>query len=96
MVEVEARLVYTGTKGMHVAVHVRSGDPKGRELNLTTYCLTVMVARDAEGTSVPIPAWTPVSEEDKRLHAHARELLEIRAAAPGNRLPNHLLQSQRH
>jgi acyl-CoA hydrolase len=96
VVEVEARLVYTGTKGMHIAVHVRSGDPKGRELNLTTYCLTVMVARDAEGTSVPIPAWTPVSEEDKRLHAHARELLEIRAAAPGNRLPNHLLQSQPH
>ena len=61
VVEVEARLVYTGTKGMHIAVHVRSGDPKGKELNLTTYCLTVMVARDAEGTSVPIPRWVPVS-----------------------------------
>ncbi|BCW80714.1 MULTISPECIES: acyl-CoA thioesterase [unclassified Arthrobacter] len=91
VVEVEARLVYTGTKGMHIAVHVRSGDPKGRELNLTTYCLTVMVARDDEGNSVPVPAWVPVSEEDKRLHAHARELLEIRGTAPGNRLPNHLL-----
>ena len=56
VVEVEARLVYTGTKGMHIAVHVRSGDPKGRELNLTTYCLTVMVARDADGNSVPDPA----------------------------------------
>ena len=29
VVEVEARLVYTGTKGMHIAVHVRSGDPEG-------------------------------------------------------------------
>jgi acyl-CoA hydrolase len=91
VVEVEARLVYTGTKGMHIAVHVRSGDPKGRELALTTYCLTVMVARDETGTSVPIPQWIPVSEEDRRLHAHARELLEIRGRAPGNRLPNHLL-----
>jgi acyl-CoA hydrolase len=91
VVEVEARLVYTGTKGMHIAVHVRSGDPKGRELNLTTYCLTVMVARDETGTSVPIPQWVPVSAEDVRLHAHARELLEIRGRAPGNRLPNHLL-----
>lgn len=91
VVEVEARLVYTGTKGMHIAVHVRSGDPKSREMSLTTYCLTVMVARDAEGTSVPVPAWAPVSEEDRRLHAHARELLEIRGRAPGNRLPNHLL-----
>lgn len=95
LVEVEARLVYTGTKGMHVAVHVRSGDPKVGELDLTTYCLTVMVARDDEGTSVPIPAWVPRSDEDLRLHAHARHLLEIRGTAPGNRLPNHLLTAAR-
>lgn len=93
LVEVEARLVYTGTKGMHIAVHVRSGDPKTSELHHTTYALTVMVARDDSGTSVPIPAWEPVSDEDKRLHAHARELLEIRGRAPGNRLPNHLLET---
>ncbi|WP_144660422.1 acyl-CoA thioesterase [Paenarthrobacter nicotinovorans] len=93
VVEVEARLVYTGAKGMHIAVHVRSGDPKTREMNLTTYCLTVMVARDETGTAVPIPEWVPVSDEDKKLHAHARELLEIRGRAPGNRLPDHLLKA---
>jgi acyl-CoA hydrolase len=92
VVEVEARLVYTGTKGMHIAVHVRSGDPKSGEMNLTTYCLTVMVTRDDAGNSVPVPSWVPVTDEDKRLHAHARDLLEIRGRAPGNRLPNHLLQ----
>ncbi|MGP9503539.1 acyl-CoA thioesterase [Specibacter sp. AOP5-B1-6] len=95
VVEVEARLVYTGTKGMHIAVHVRSGDPKSGEMNLTTYCLTVMVTRDDAGNSVPVPSWVPLTEEDKRLHAHARELLEIRGRAPGNRLPNHLLQAER-
>ena len=93
VVEVEARLVYTGAKGMHIAVHVRSGDPKTREMNLTTYCLTVMVARDESGTAVPIPEWVPVSDEDKQLHSHARELLEIRGRAPGNRLPDHLLKA---
>lgn len=92
VVEVEARLVYTGNKGMHIAVHVRSGEPRGRQMQLTTYCLTVMVARDETGTAVPVPAWVPRTDEDKRLHAHARELLEIRGRAPGNRLPNHLLQ----
>ncbi|WP_336855775.1 acyl-CoA thioesterase [Sinomonas albida] len=92
VVEVEARLVYTGSKGMHVAVHVRSGSPRGTELNLTTYCLTVMVARDETGTAVPITPWAPRSDEDRRLWAHARELLEIRGRAPGNRLPNHLLE----
>jgi acyl-CoA hydrolase len=92
VVEVEARLVYTGNKGMHIAVHVRSGSPKSREMNLTTYCLTVMVARDASGTSVRVPQWVPVSEEDKRLHTHAKDLLEIRGRAPGNRMPDHLMQ----
>ncbi len=52
-----------------------------------------MVARDEQGNSVPIPRWDPVSAEEKRLHAHARELLEIRGRAPGNRLPNHLLEA---
>lgn len=90
LVEVEARLVYTGTKGMHIAVHVRSGDPKTNQLELTTYCLTVMVARDESGTAVPVKAWEPVSEEDSRLWHHARELLEIRANAPGGYTPTHL------
>lgn len=91
LVEVEARLIYTGTKGMHIAVEVRSGDPKGSELQLTTNCITVMVARDDEGTSVPVRPWVPVTEEDRRLWQHARDLLMIRGRAPGNRLPNHLL-----
>ncbi len=95
VVEVEARLIYTGRKGMHIAVEVRSGDPKGTgPLEPTTNCITVMVARDEEGTSVPVPAWEPVSEEDRRLWQHARTLLEIRGRAPGNRLPNHLLEKE--
>lgn len=94
LVEMEARLIYTGNKGMHVAVHVRSGDPKGHELDLTTYCLTVMVTRDEAGDAVPVPAWEPVSAEDQALWQHARDLLEIRAKAPGNRLPDHLLGQQ--
>ncbi|UBH25126.1 acyl-CoA thioesterase [Micrococcus porci] len=94
LVEVEARLIYTGNKGMHVAVDVRSGDPKTDDLQLTTNCLTVMVARDEHGDAVPVPAWKPVTDEDRALWAHARTLLEIRAKAPGNRLPDHLLRER--
>ena len=90
LVEVEARLVYTGTKGMHIAVHVRSGDPKDRQMNLTTYCLTVMVARDETGTAVAVPRWEPVTAEDARLWEHARNLMAIRANAPGGYTPTHL------
>ena len=95
LVEVEARLVYTGSKGMHVAVHVRSGDPKTREMNLTTYCLTVMVHRDESGTAVPVAPWVPVSDEDRRLAEHARDLLAIRANAPGGYTPAHLLAGEK-
>ncbi|WP_404286814.1 acyl-CoA thioesterase [Glutamicibacter arilaitensis] len=94
LVEVEARLVYTGSKGMHIAVHVRSGDPKTTQMELTTYCLTVLVARDETGTAVPVETWVPVSEEDSRLWEHARELLEIRANAPGGYTPTHLSAPQ--
>jgi len=94
VVEVEARLIYTGNKGMHVSVHVRSGDPRADELHLTTYALTVMVARDDTGTSVPVPRWEPVSEEDKRLYRHAREIIDIRSRIPGNLLPTHLRTDQ--
>ena len=90
LVEVEARLVYTGTKGMHIAVHVRSGDPKHRQMQLTTYCLTVMVARDETGTAVAVPRWEPVSAEDRALWDHARALVAIRANAPGGYTPTHL------
>ncbi|ROZ62046.1 acyl-CoA thioesterase [Kocuria soli] len=92
LVEVDARLIYTGSKGMHVWVEVRSGDPKSGDLRVTTNCITVMVARDDEGTSVPVPRWEPSSSEDKRLWQLARDMLEIRGRAPGNRLPNHLLE----
>ena len=45
LVEVDARLLYTGRRSMHVSVHVRSGDPRTPEQRvLTTHCLTVFVA----------------------------------------------------
>ena len=50
-----------------------------------------MVARDDDGDAVPVPAWEPVSEEDRALWQHARGSPAGRGRAPGNRLPNHLL-----
>lgn len=93
LVEVEARLVYTGSKGMHISVHVRSGNPKTREMHTTTYCLTVMVTRDESGTAIPVKPWVPVSEEDRKLWQHAQDLIAIRANAPGGYTPTHLAKS---
>jgi acyl-CoA hydrolase len=78
LVEVEARLLLTGTSSMHISVHVRSGDPATDELDLTTHSLIVFVPLDADGNAVPARRWTPVSEEDVALRDHALTLVEMR------------------
>ncbi|EWT00202.1 acyl-CoA hydrolase [Intrasporangium oryzae NRRL B-24470] len=85
LVEVEARLLLTGTSSMHVAVHVRSGDPATGELELTTHSLIVFVPLDADGHAVPARPWTPVSDEDIALRDHALELVALRSTVDAER-----------
>ena len=79
LVEVEARLLHTGTKSMHISVHVRSGNPAGGEMALTTHGLTLFVQLDEDGNAVSCPKWVPVSDEDRALDSHAVELVRLRA-----------------
>ncbi|HOT55842.1 MAG TPA: hotdog domain-containing protein [Ornithinibacter sp.] len=80
VVEVEARLLHTGTTSMHIGVHVRSGDPTAGAdgMELTTFCRTVFVGIDEQRRALPCPTWTPVTDEDRALDAHAVELVAIR------------------
>jgi 4-hydroxybenzoyl-CoA thioesterase len=80
LVEVEARLLHTGTTSMHVSVHVRSGDPATTDLELTTHCLIVFVPLTADGHAHEVRPWVPVSDEDVALEAHALELVALRSA----------------
>jgi acyl-CoA hydrolase len=82
IVETRARLVYTGRTSLHISVHVRSGDPKTQELDLTTHCLIVFVALDAQGRPTPVPPWKPRNDEDLALERHAQHLIELRTGAP--------------
>ena len=79
LVQVQARLIYTGRSSMHISVHVRSGDPRESERQLTTHCLTVFVALDGDGRPTPVPRWEPSTAEDTRLDTHARHLMELRS-----------------
>jgi 4-hydroxybenzoyl-CoA thioesterase len=78
VVEVQARLIYTGRTSMHIDVHVRSHDPKGGPVTLTTHCLIVFVAVDEQRQPVEVPTWQPVTEEDRALEQHAIHLMELR------------------
>ncbi|SDY82583.1 acyl-CoA thioesterase [Herbiconiux ginsengi] len=81
IVEVAARLIHTGPQSMHIAIHVRSGSPETPQaLELTTQCMSVFVDLDAaSGRSRPVPALPLVSDEDRRLDAHALDLIRLRA-----------------
>lgn len=81
LVTIQAVLVYTGTTSMHFAVDVRARDPMsdgddGGE-RLCTHCVIVFVAVDDAGKPVPVPAWTPTSDEDKRLSEYATQVMAL-------------------
>ena len=80
LVEIEARLIHTGPRSLHIAVHVRAASPTSpTELRLTTQCMTVFVALGADGRALAVDPVPLVSDEDRRLDAHALALIALRA-----------------
>jgi acyl-CoA hydrolase len=76
LVEVEARLAYTGNTSMNVSVEVRSGDMKTGEMETTTECLIVFVAVDADGKPTPVEGFEPETPGEVALAQHARAVLD--------------------
>ena len=74
LIEVEARLAYTGRTSMNISVEVRSGDIKTGQMAVVTDCLVVFVAVDADGKPLPAEAWRPETPGDialaQRVKAH--------------------------
>lgn len=78
LVEVRAKVIYTGTSSMHIAIDVQASDPKTLERRLTTHCIVIMVAVDEHGKPTPVPEWVPQTEEDKKLCDSAIKLMNMR------------------
>lgn len=78
IVEVAAKLIYTGNTSMHIAVDVSAGDPKTRQMRKTTSCVVIFVAVDSTGKPTSVPSWEPKTSEDKALQAHAEKLMILR------------------
>lgn len=81
IVEVTARLIYTGPRSMHVSVHVTSTDTASDTPAPAAHGLAVVVAVGDDGKARPVRQWRPVSEEDRALEAHARHLIDLRSQA---------------
>ncbi len=78
LVEVAAKVIYTGNSSMHIALEVSACDPKSMNRRLTTHCIVIMVAVDESGQPVKIPQWVPQTDEDKKQHATAKKLMDMR------------------
>lgn len=87
IVEVQAKLIYTGRTSLHVMVNVRSGDPKGQHFTPTTHCVMVFVALDEEGTPIAVPEWVAESEDDKVLWRYAENLMALGKQLEGEMRP---------
>lgn len=78
IVEVQARIIYTGRSSMHIVVDIKAINPKTKVETKTTHCVIVFAAVDDQGKTIPVPAWVPQTEEEKKLQAYAIKLSELR------------------
>jgi acyl-CoA hydrolase len=78
LVEVHAKIIYTGKSSMHIAIEVNACDPKSLNRKLTTHCIVIMVAVDEFGHPVKVLEWVPETAEDKAQHEIAVKLMEMR------------------
>ena len=78
IVELHARLIYTGRTSMHIAVDVNAIEPKSWKSTQTTHCVVVYVALDDQGKPAPVPVWEPEAPEDKAMRDYAVRLMEMR------------------
>jgi 4-hydroxybenzoyl-CoA thioesterase len=79
LVEVEARLIHTSAHSMHFTVRVSTSDPRTPdEKTPTTQCMSVFVIPREGGGAMAVPQWQPETDEDRRLNAHALEIIRLR------------------
>lgn len=81
LVEVQARLAYTGSSSMSVAMELRAGSIQGRELQPVTHCVAVYVAVDDEGQPRAVDAWTPETPGDIALAQRVKGHIDVARAA---------------
>ena len=79
LVEVVAKVVFTGRTSMHISVDVFATDTRLDHKIKTTHCIIIFVAVDDNGRKVEVPKWIPLTDEDKNLENYAKELVSLRS-----------------
>ena len=78
LVKIMARVIYTGSTSIHIAVDVYSRGMTEGKFEKTTHCVIVFVAVDAEGKPRKSRQWVPDTEREKHMEQYAIRLMQLR------------------
>ena len=81
LVEVQARLAYTGTTSMALAIEVHANDLSSQERRLVTHCVAVYVAVDGDDRPRAVDTWWPETPGDVALAQRVKGLISAAQAA---------------
>ncbi|HMN93266.1 MAG TPA: hotdog domain-containing protein [Hydrogenophaga sp.] len=82
LVEVRARLAFTGETHMNITVELVSGDLRTGHMEKTAEALVVLVAIDQDGRPVQVDTWTPETPGEMALASSARAQFDSTRPAP--------------
>lgn len=78
IVEIRAKIIYTGTTSMHIAVDVYSKRPEATNYIHNTHCIIVFVAVDTHGAPTSVAPYSPTTPDEIKLQQYAKRLMELR------------------
>lgn len=78
LVKIEASVIYTGRTSIHISVDVYGKEIATSEYEKKTHCVIVFVSVNEDGHPIPVKEWVPTTEQEKKLNAYARKLMELR------------------
>ena len=81
LVQVEARLAYTGTTSMALAIEVHANELTNPQPRLVTHCVAVYVAVDENDRPIPVDTWHPATPGDIALAQRVKNLITAARAA---------------
>lgn len=78
LVEVRAKIAYTGKTSMHIAIDVFSRNPRESDWKHNTHCIIVFVNIDENGKAALVPNWLPQTEKEIEMEKYAQKLMVLR------------------
>jgi len=76
LIKMNAKVIYTGSTSMHIAVDVHARDFE-TEYEKKTNCVIVFVAVDKNGKPRKVKKWTPVTDHEIKMEDYAKKLKSL-------------------